>query len=705
MKDDQKIKHWYNSAKNCKPIKTISTAVIAVTLAILYLSFAWQRYHRMAEMEIMHLAKSVASLLHVEHIETLGEQEEFSDEHLVEQSLTHLVEVTDSIYYAYILKQQDQSITIAVDSSAADSATSAPTKRICEETIEINRIPFNTGQAIITEPISNPCGNWIRALVPILDTDKDIIAVLGLNYSGDEWYVDMWEKMIPDIIVVACIATLVFMLLSLLEKNSKYREAEKSRQESERSKFVFFSQLPGMAYRCKYDPYWTMEFVSQGCFELTGYKAESFINNKDISFNDIIAPEHRELVHDEWERVLMQHKHYRDEYEIVTKSDEHKWVFEMGQGIYDELGNVVALEGIVMDISVRKKKDLQITYLKERDFLTGLYNRNYMEQERKRLDQPNYLPLSIVICDIDGLRVINDAYGHEEGDHLIVKTAQLIQNCMRNEYVLGHTGGGEFMILLPHTDTEGANNLKTKIDDSIESYNRVKENTRYDISVSIGHSTKETMDQEVQNVINEADEYLRRRKILNQNSYHSSTVSSIMASLYAKSQETEEHGQRLGRLCMIIGEQMNLSQTELDDLQLLSKLHDVGKIGIDDYILNKPGKLSKEEWEIMKRHPEIGCRIAMATPQLKHIAKYILYHHERWDGTGYPKGLKGEEIPLLSRILSIADAYDAMTEDRVYRKALSKEDALGELERNIGSQFDPDIAMMFIRMLKENNES
>jgi HD-GYP domain-containing protein (c-di-GMP phosphodiesterase class II) len=128
-------------------------------------------------------------------------------------------------------------------------------------------------------------------------------------------------------------------------------------------------------------------------------------------------------------------------------------------------------------------------------------------------------------------------------------------------------------------------------------------------------------------------------------------------------------------------------------------LHDIGKIGIDNSILNKPGKLSKNEWEIMKKHSEIGYRIAMSSPELEPIAEYILAHHERWDGNGYPQGLKGEEIPLLSRILAVVDSYDAMTEDRVYRKAMTHQAAIEEIKKNAGTQFDPNIAQIFIDSL------
>jgi len=175
-----------------------------------------------------------------------------------------------------------------------------------------------------------------------------------------------------------------------------------------------------------------------------------------------------------------------------------------------------------------------------------------------------------------------------------------------------------------------------------------------------------------------------------------------MATLYARSQETEEHSNRIAHLSKKIGKHLNLTEESLNDLQLLAMLHDIGKVGIDDRILNKAGPLNEEEWEIMKKHPEIGYRIAMSTMELESVAEYILHHHERWDGSGYPRGLKGESIPLLSRILAVVDAFDAMTEGRVYRQKKTKEAALEEIKQNAGTQFDPNIAEIFLHIM--NNE-
>jgi HD-GYP domain-containing protein (c-di-GMP phosphodiesterase class II) len=150
---------------------------------------------------------------------------------------------------------------------------------------------------------------------------------------------------------------------------------------------------------------------------------------------------------------------------------------------------------------------------------------------------------------------------------------------------------------------------------------------------------------------------------------------------------------------------LNLSEMELYELELFVTLHDLGKVGIDDRILTKPGRLTPEEWEEMKKHPEIGYRIAVSSPELAPIADLILSHHERWDGRGYPRGLEGENIPLLARILTIADAYDAMTEDRVYRNAMTKEDAIAEIKRNSGEQFDPVIVESFMKVVRQIDQT
>ena len=195
---------------------------------------------------------------------------------------------------------------------------------------------------------------------------------------------------------------------------------------------------------------------------------------------------------------------------------------------------------------------------------------------------------------------------------------------------------------------------------------------------------------------------MNQRKLLEKNSSYSAIISSIKATMMEKSHETEEHAERIALLTRKVGRILNLSQTELDHLELLATLHDIGKVGIPEQILSKPGRLDPEEWAEMKKHPEIGYRIAMSSPNLAPIALYILHHHERWDGVGYPQNLKGTDIPLLSRILAVVDSYDAMTEDRVYQKAKTPEAAAEEIIKCAGTQFDPEIARIFVEQILES---
>ena len=480
--------------------------------------------------------------------------------------------------------------------------------------------------------------------------------------------------------------------------------AEEALRESERSKAVLLSNLQGMAYRCKHDDYWTTQFVSEGCYELTGYKQEALINNAKISYAELIVEDYRKALWKKWIYSFAKHKPFRLEYEIMTAQGERKWVLDIGQGVYDNDGCIQALEGIVIDITQSRKRNDRIQYMNDHDYMTGLYNRKYFEDAKERLEKEEKIPVSIMIADINGVRLINDAFGHAEGDHIILETAKLMQSSCTEKDVLARTGGDEFSILMPGAGREQACKRMSKIKQVCESYNKKISNKAQCINLSIGFSTKERRDVCLDNTEKEAEEYLHKSKLFERKSHHSAVLSSIMATMFARSQETEEHSQRISKLCKMVGEKLGFSQTVLDELQLFAMLHDIGKVGIDDRILNKPGKLTEEEWVEMRKHPEIGARIAKTTPELEKISEYILTHHERWDGKGYPRGISGKQIPLHSRILAVADAYDAMTGERIYKKALSKQDAIDEIKRNAGKQFDPEIAQLFIECMQKGPE-
>jgi len=343
---------------------------------------------------------------------------------------------------------------------------------------------------------------------------------------------------------------------------------------------------------------------------------------------------------------------------------------------------------------VYNQEILKLTF---KDSLTGLYNRRFFENELLRLDTKRQLPLSIIMADINGLKIINDSMGHEKGDELLIKSANVLKKITRDEDILARQGGDEFALLLPNTNKMEAENIINRI-------NQISEETEFDelnISMALGTATKMEITKNVYEVLREADNNMYQNKLSHSKSAKNKIVKSLLSTLEIKSYETKEHALRMAELSKKFGKKLGLSNYELNRLALLSTLHDIGKTTISEEILRKPGKLTNKEWEIMEKHSERGYRIANSSQEFALVAEEIYAHHEKWSGKGYPRHLAGEEIPYLARIISIIDAYDVMTHERPYKKATSKREALKEVKNCAGSHFDPTLANIFINMMKD----
>ncbi|NTV89727.1 MAG: diguanylate cyclase [Clostridiales bacterium] len=392
--------------------------------------------------------------------------------------------------------------------------------------------------------------------------------------------------------------------------------------------------------------------------------------------------------------------------ETVINKDNKTIYFETHKAPYfDSEGSIAGIIGICHDITERKRKEEEILYLTFHDMLTGLYNRTFFEEELKRLDTERQLPLSVIVGDINGLKLVNDAFGHAEGDKMLLEMARILKDSSREEDILARVGGDEFYILLPQTGSRIVEDIVERIKKACSEYSGKTDKGSYFASISLGHATKSFMEEPLERTIRNAEEFMYRQKLFEYRSIHSSILSSIKTTMYEKSHETEEHTARLAGLARKLGKSIGLNDEKLVELDLLSALHDIGKIGINGNILEKREPLTDRDWFEIKKHPEIGYRITQASPELIHISQYILSHHERWDGKGYPQGLHDEEIPVLSRIITIVDSYESMTEERVYRRALSREDAVAELKRCGGSQFDPEITEVFIKQVLEGDRN
>lgn len=367
--------------------------------------------------------------------------------------------------------------------------------------------------------------------------------------------------------------------------------------------------------------------------------------------------------------------------------------------IMDKNNQVLGCVGIFEDISSQVEYQRQLKHLNLHDQLTGLYNRAYFEDQLKVLSSRCEYPITIISFDVDEVRMINNTLGFERGDEYLKSCAAILRDSLRDHDVLARTGGDEFTALLAGIDHERGRKIIARIKSRLEIYNKKLEKDHIPLGMSMGMATADHSGQDLFAVFKEADEKMCRNKMTRDKRSKSKIVSALLAALDERDYITHGHAQRLEVLCLDLAEQLGLSRKQKEDLALLAKVHDLGKVGIPDSILFKPGPLTPEEWEVMRLHSEKGWRIAQASSDLADIADLILKHHERWDGKGYPLGLAGEEIPIECRILAIVDSYDAMTSQRPYKEAMPPEEALAEIRRCSGTQFDPNLVEMFLELV------
>ena len=362
--------------------------------------------------------------------------------------------------------------------------------------------------------------------------------------------------------------------------------------------------------------------------------------------------------------------------------------------ILDENGDVQGLVGVVRDITEQKRLEEKLRYLSYTDMLTGLYNRSYFDEKFKDLIENNSFPIGIITGDVNGLKLVNDTLGHLEGDKLLKLLADKLKEACKEDGFVFRWGGDEFITVLPNSHDNDCTEFINKVNNLCD--REVNEN--FKLSISLGYSFY-NRGSEIEDVLRASENEAYKNKMSSDKSIRKSMLSKLKNTLQLKNVETQEHTERVSSYCLKIGKALNFNKSQLDQLLLVAQLHDIGKIGIPEKILLKPGRLDEVEFELMKTHSDKGYRLALLLPELSHIAREILTHHERWDGKGYPLGLKGEEIPLNARIIGVVDAFDAITNDKPYQKGKSKEEALEELKKHSGHQFDPYIVEVFCKVI------
>jgi diguanylate cyclase (GGDEF)-like protein/PAS domain S-box-containing protein len=357
-----------------------------------------------------------------------------------------------------------------------------------------------------------------------------------------------------------------------------------------------------------------------------------------------------------------------------------------------EVNGEKILYSIVYDVTEKIRKQKEIEYLSFHDQLTELYNRRYFEEELNRLDVKRNMPFSIIMADVNGLKLVNDAFGHAIGDKLLVESASIMKNVCRDDEIISRVGGDEFVILLPKTDKRHAYKIIDRVRD-IAMSTKLED---FNISISFGVSTKTEEDQIIETIYKEAEDDMYKNKLFESKKRKGNMIGTILNALHERSPMEKAHSERVSQFCGEMGEALGLGHDEINELKSTGLLHDIGKVALDDSILNKTEKMTDAEHFQLKRHPDIGYNILSSVNSLSITAEYVLAHHERWDGKGYPRGLVGEEIPYISRIISLADAYDKMTGFDRSKKSMTNEEAIEEIKSCSGTQFDPILSVIFI---------
>ncbi|NQU83002.1 MAG: diguanylate cyclase [Parcubacteria group bacterium] len=605
---------------------------------------------------------------------------------LLTDNETKLKIVAISIKDQYI-KLGSKIIGVGLEDYRIDLSKSATYRRVIEQGDTFYVDVFDTVSELFPNKIAEPLlrlllrNKKLRVLTPLIQQGK-IIGVFSLSPVSD-----FGNYLIPS---VKNFASHISNALELTDEHAKLVKIQKellikNHAVESATIAIGITNLKG-----------EITYVNKSCVKMWGYESEEEIIGRRLS--EFFQEEKRVF------RVIknVKEKGFDSGEDIGKRKDGSLFdVIFSANIIKDDSGQPVSMMGSFIDITEKKKIEKEMLYRSHHDQLTGLYNRFFIEEEIKRLDIDRQLPISIIIGDVNGLKLTNDRLGHQKGDELLKKMAEILKNVSREEDVVGRWGGDEFLLLLPRTNE----NIAREICCSIK--NACGGSVKIDIplSIALGEATKTDSNQNLQDIIIKAEERMYANKLLNKNSIRNSLLSALQTTLNEKSSETQKHTQYLKILALSLGRHMRLSNSELDLLELLATLHDIGKLAVARHIIVKPNRLSPDEWVEIKRHPEIGYRIVKLLPELISVAEAVRAHHEWWNGDGYPHGLKQEEIPLISRIIAVVDAYEVMVYGkRSYTQNVTSEQALHELQKYAGSQFDPEIVRVFIEMVKQGKE-
>jgi len=444
--------------------------------------------------------------------------------------------------------------------------------------------------------------------------------------------------------------------------------------------------------------------AQEGMIKFVNPKGEEILQRSAIDlqskpFTEFIHPEDRDMVLQRHiRRTSGTDENMPNEYEfrIIDGKGNTKWVAI--KVVKAEWEGSPATLNLLIDITDQKKALENIAYITNHDSLTGIENLISFQQKLLKTRPP----AGIILIDIDGLRYINETLGRESGDRVIVAISNILQSNLRRNDILARTGEDEFGIILTIGNQEKVDKISTRIKKAIE--NKLESELKTTVTVSVAYSCSSNPADSSEKIMSDAISTMRRLKLLKSRGAGKLIMESFTKILREKKLFSDEDATLMQKLATSFGQYAGLPQQTVEEITLLSKFHSLGMIAIPMEILFKTEKLNDREMELIKKHCEIGKEIASTIEELKPIADLILKHHERWDGSGYPMGLRGESIPLECRIIAIVEAYCALRKERPYRNAMTHKEAIEEILRGSEKQFDPKLVPIFTKIFEQHPE-
>ena len=680
--------------------KALYLSIILVTLCFLlaggvYANARWVEYRDQAEHHALLHASSIAAALNGEQLASFFTGSKIPSTMDLAKFKTRMLEVIKAnamFHYIGLYTISDDDLFPLVDSSSMLTVLDIPQQLLQDEADRV----FASQKPLLSPVFQSNQRSYTLVLAPMHDLQTQAIyGVLVIALDAQQLYDSPLLNTFRQIMIIfiSWLCLLISVLMYRLYKKSQAmrKDLEANNQQllqTDAEMQLLVDQMPqalavhellcdeqgnGIDYRfLKVNPMFT---------KFTGFSEEQLIGRRVLE----VLPKTESYWIETYARVALTGKpevleHYSlqfDRWFLV-----HAYSPKRGQFIT-----------IFEDVTEQRARQKELEFLSFHDAYTRMYNRNAFLFHFSEYDKRKMHPLAIVLLDINGLKDINDTYGFDVGDRMIQQLGTCIQkHCVSDTWIAARIDGDMFGILIPHAGKDEIDTLVASIQNNCKQWNK----GGIPISVSFGCAIKDDEGLGFEAVLRKAEDDLFEHKIAEHASSRQQTIEILLQSLFSKCPRERAHSSRVSIICTYIARELHLTHEQIESIKVAGIMHDIGKIAIDDSILNKPDKLDDQQWAQMKRHPEVGYHLLSSVTRYADFAKDILAHHERWDGKGYPRGLKQEQIPLNSRIIAVADAYDAMTYKRPYREPMSHQQACEEIKRCSATQFDPKIVEAFL---------